>query len=476
MERAARTLSVLLVDDDPLIHRSFRLLLGNAYKLICTANAEEGLRLAREGEFDLVFLDVYLANADGLQFLKKIKTKHPELDVIMVSGNGGSKKVVAAMQNGASDYLTKPIEKEDLLCSLERVLQCKQIKEERRQLQNRIRDVNSKMDEKKMIGSSRSIGILSETVEKLRGGRTNVLLNGESGVGKEILAQAIYAAEENPNRPFVAVNCAAIPQNLIESTLFGHEKGSFTGATEKRVGKFVLADGGDIFLDEISCLSPEMQAKLLRVLQEKEVEPVGAQKPIKVDFRVIAATNQDVSELIKEGKFREDLYYRLCVVDLHIPPLRARAEDIPLFVRHFMSQPSLQRYGKTISEEAVHLLMDYTWPGNVRQLKNTLENLSILTDGPVIDVADLPRAIVEGAALNRTAKKKKDWVQEDLDKRPPLTAKKLKQTIDNTEKDLILTALNRNRWSKVRTAKDLGMNRSTLYRRMVALGIEDREE
>ncbi len=469
--------SVLLIDDDPLIHQSFRLLLNRSHQLTCTADAEEGLRLMRDREFDLVFLDVYLKQQSGLQVLKEIKTKYPEQDVLMVSGDGEPKKVVEAMQNGASDYLSKPIDKEDLLCSITKVLKCRQLQKEHRQLQNRLRDVNSEFDQKKMIGVSKPITALLTTIRKLKGSGTSILLTGESGVGKEVLAQAVYAAEGNPNRPFVAVNCAAIPQNLIESTLFGHEKGSFTGATEKRVGKFALANGGDIFLDEISCLSLEMQAKLLRVLQEKEVEPVGSHRPIKVEFRVIAATNQDAASLVKEGKFRDDLYYRLCVVDLHIPPLRARTEDIPLLVRHFMKQPSLQHYGKTISEEAIALLVDYPWPGNVRELKNMLENLTILSDGPVIDVSDLPRAVIEAAAMNRSEKKKKgNGDAENASQGPKLTAKNLEQSIKNTEKELIVAALNRNRWSRVRAAKDLGLTRGTLYRRMVALGIEDLEE
>src|ERR687895_1743645 len=355
------------------------------YQFVGAASGQEGLALIERDPPDLVFLDIKMPGMDGLEVLDQIKAKHPAVPVVMVSGHGTAQNAFEARDKGASGFIEKPFSEPVLLERIEKELAGNRTETAYRALRQ---EVDSKYQ---MVGNSPALRKVEEAIRKAAPAHATVLLQGESGVGKELVARTIHRLSPRSRERFVQVNCAAIPEDLIESELFGHEKGSFTGATERQIGKFEQAHNGTIFLDEVGDMSLKTQAKVLRVLQEGEVERLGSSRTMKVDVRVIAATNKNLEMEIEDGKFREDLYFRLSVIPIHVPPLRERPEDIPILVRHFSElfgrEGSLR--AKRFSPAALEALSQHRWKGNVRELRNTVERLIIMTPGETIDVDDV---------------------------------------------------------------------------------------
>ncbi|RMF67849.1 MAG: sigma-54-dependent Fis family transcriptional regulator, partial [Calditrichaeota bacterium] len=379
--------TILVVDDEKNIRRSLEMICsGEGYTVKTAADGAEAMRVLNAERVDLVLLDVVMPGTDGLEVLRKIKKETPETVVIMISGNATVQNAVAATKEGAYDFIEKPISKEKLLISLKNALESRTLQRENLELRQQI------SGRFQMIGESRAMKEILEQIAKVAPTNGRVLIQGESGTGKELIARAIHENSLRKSGPFIKVNCAAIPEELIESELFGSVKGAYTGATETREGKFSLADGGTLFLDEVGDMSLKVQAKVLRVLQEGEFEKVGGQKTIKVDVRVLAATNKDLEAEVRAGTFREDLYFRLNVVPIVSPPLRRRKEDIPILVQSFIESYARENgvRSKQVSAEAMQALRNYDWPGNIRELKNMVERLMIMCAAEVIDIADLP--------------------------------------------------------------------------------------
>src|SRR6516225_6120671 len=378
---------ILVVDDEAEIRRSVRMILEyEGYDVQEASSGPEALALIEREAPDLVFLDIKMPGVDGLEVLEKIKQANEPLPVVIISGHGTVSTAVEATKLGAFDFIEKPLASERVLVTIKNALDRTRLQDENRSLKRAVEARHQ------MVGESPGLRQVWDAVKRAAPTNATVLLLGESGVGKELVARAIHRNSLRSRERFVQVNCAAIPEELIESELFGHEKGSFTGATEKQIGKFEQADRGTIFLDEVGDMSAKTQAKVLRVLQEGEVERLGSARTIKVDVRVIAATNKNLEEEIEKGHFREDLYFRLAVIPIYVPPLRERPDDIPQLVRHFMehfSREGNQRQ-KRITPAAIETLQRHRWKGNIRELRNTVERLIIMTGGDTIDVADLP--------------------------------------------------------------------------------------
>ena len=380
---------ILVVDDDPGVRESFRLILEDHYDVLDVPDGPRALDVASASQIDLVLLDIRLPGMDGIEVLERIKAIDEGIEVILVTAVKTVRTAVAAMKLGAFDYLTKPFEEEELLSLARRAL-------ERRALEREVAFLRSELerahDRDEIVGGHPATQKLQALITQVARTATTVLITGESGTGKELVARAIHIQGARRERPFVAVNPAAIAESLIESELFGHERGAFTGAHQRKLGRFELAQGGTLFLDEIGLLRAEVQAKLLRVLQEREIERVGGTRSIKIDVRIVAATNVDLKRAVAAGSFREDLYYRLNVVPITVPPLRARIEDVPRLVDHFVRRynDEFKKHIQGFTPEALSLLASYAWPGNVRELQNVVERTMVLVDGPLIGPADLP--------------------------------------------------------------------------------------
>ena len=446
---------ILVIDDEENIRKSLKMILE--YEGYALLEAGDGLK-AREvledyPEIDLVLLDIKLPDIDGLALLGEIKKKPFPPEVIMISGHGTISMAVEATKLGAFDFLEKPLHRERILISVRHAL-------EARHLKSAYQDIKKKTEKRyELIGQHPLIKNLWQEILKIAPTNATVLIQGESGTGKELVARAIHAHSPRASESFVQVNCAAIPEELIESELFGHEKGAFTGASERLLGKFELADGGTIFLDEIGDMSLKTQSKVLRVLEEGEIQRVGSSKIIKVDVRVIAATNKDLRKEIKEGRFREDLYFRLNVVPLYVPPLRDRKEDIPLLVNYFCAIYSEENNfkRKKFSPQALEIMMKYPWKGNVRELKNLVERLIILTDKEIIEAEDLPDYLGQ----------EKEIFLPDFRK-----IKTLRDFREEAEKNFILYKLKANNWNVSRTAREIDTPRSNLYKKLEQYGIK----
>jgi len=386
---------ILVIDDEAGIRESLRMILEyEGYTCILAATGEEGLALARSEAPDLVFSDIKMPGLDGLEVLTRLKAQDDSLPVVMISGHGTVATAVEATKLGAMDFIEKPLSTERVLLTVRNALNASRLEQENRRLRG------AEDARYNIVGQSPALMQVLDAVGRAAPTNATVLVLGESGVGKELVARAIHRNSLRARERFVQVNCAAIPEELIESELFGHEKGSFTGATDKQIGKFELADRGTIFLDEVGDMSQKTQAKVLRVLQEGEVERIGSQRTLKVDVRVIAATNKDLEAAIAEGTFREDLYFRLSVIPVHVPPLRERPEDIPLLVKHF-AELFAEDGGRTrrFTPEALGVLQQHRWRGNIRELKNTVERVLIMARGDVVDVADVKQFLrVDGPA------------------------------------------------------------------------------
>lgn len=432
---------IAVVDDEEDILQTVRAVLKKDYSVLPFSDPEKALRELEPADVDILLLDIKMPSIDGLSFLKKVKVFSPDTEVIMLTAVGDSKTAISAMKAGAYDYLNKPFEVEELRASIEKAL-------EKRCLAKENRAYRAACDGSfcEIIGNSDVMKELFELVSKIAPTDSTVLINGETGSGKELVARAIHKSSNRAAKPFVAVNCAAIPENLFETELFGHEKGSFTGAFDRRTGRFEHADGGSIFLDEIGCLSTAMQAKLLRVLQEGEISRVGASEPIKIDTRVICATNMDLLVMVKKGAFRQDLFYRLNVIPVCVPPLRVRDDDIAVLFYGFLERFN-KKFGKKItgaSDKFLEALKSYDWPGNVRELENTAERIVALSGGGVLEVADLPADI-----RNRRAS--------DIP---------LNEILDKCESQHLLEALSLTDWNQSKAAEILRIDRSTLISKM----------
>ena len=449
---------ILVVDDEVAIRESLRMTLEyEGYECILAATGQEALSLAEREAPDLVLLDVKMPGMDGIDVLERLRAMNDALPVIVVSGHGTISTAVEATKKGAFDFIEKPFASDRVLVSLRNALDQRQLRDENRVLKRAV-EVRHQM-----IGESGALRQVMAAVGRAAPTNATVLIQGESGVGKELVARTIHRNSLRSRERFVQVKCAAIPEELIESELFGHEKGSFTGATEKQVGKFEQADRGTIFLDEVGDMSAKTQAKVLRVLQEGEVERLGSARTIKVDVRVIAATNKNLEEEIEKGTFREDLYFRLAVIPIFVPPLRERPEDIPLLVRHyleFFSRESNAR-PRRIAQAALDALQRYRWKGNIRELRNTVERLIIMSPGETIDLADLPGSIrTPGGGGPSTAVPRQAAV---ADAGPAGTLREFK---DNAERAFLVTKLRENGWNISKTAEVIDTPRSNLYKKL----------
>jgi two-component system, NtrC family, nitrogen regulation response regulator NtrX len=452
---------ILVIDDETAIRDSLRMTLEyEGYEFVGAATGQEGLALAERESPDLVLLDVKMPGMDGLEVLDRLRAMNDAVPVVVISGHGTISTAVEATKKGAFDFIEKPFASDRVLVSLRNALDQRQLRDENRSLKRAV-EVRHQM-----IGESPALRQVMAAVGRAAPTNATVLIQGESGVGKELVARTIHRNSLRSRERFVQVNCAAIPEELIESELFGHEKGSFTGATEKQVGKFEQADRGTIFLDEVGDMSAKTQAKVLRVLQEGEVERLGSARTIKVDVRVIAATNKNLEEEIEKGHFREDLYFRLAVIPIHVPPLRERSGDIALLVRHYMDSFSRENNvrPKRITPAAVEALQRYRWKGNIRELRNTVERMIIMTGGDTIDVADLPGAVRSPSSASAgagAAAASKQGAEGD-----PTKAGTLREFKENAERAFLVGKLRENGWNISKTAEVIGTPRSNLYKKL----------
>ncbi|MBH0190646.1 MAG: sigma-54-dependent Fis family transcriptional regulator [Nitrospira sp.] len=460
--------SILIVDDEEAIRTSLRSILEDeGYQVAVASSGQDALKIYGTDPPDLMILDIWMPEMDGLETLRRVKEFVPTTQVMMMSGHGSIETAVKAIKLGAYDYIEKPLSLENVTLRVKHALTQYRLEQENRALRTK---VQQKFE---LIGQSPAMQRMRQLIETAGPTNSRVLIGGENGTGKELVARAIHLHSPRAEHPFVAVNCAAIPETLIESELFGHEKGSFTGATAMKRGQFEQADGGTLFLDEIGDMSLNTQAKVLRALQEQQFTRVGGTKLMKVDVRVLAASNKDLEKEIGRGHFREDLFYRLNVVPIVVPPLRERREDIPALVQHFMKL-HVQEQGlrmKEVSPEALGVLQHYEWPGNIRELRNLIERLMIMVPGPVIDEAQAAMALQGRTAGPANAGTPSATI--------PLLAKSydsLRDARNAFEKEYIGRKLRDHHWNISRTAEDLKIERSHLHRKIKLLDVEMRPE
>jgi two-component system nitrogen regulation response regulator NtrX len=464
---------ILVIDDEAAIRDSLRMTLEyEGYEFIGAATGQEGLALAERDAPDIVLLDVKMPGMDGIEVLERLRNMNESVPIVVVSGHGTISTAVEATKKGAFDFIEKPFASERVLVSLRNALDSRQLRDEVRTLKKAV-EVRHQM-----IGESAGLKQIMAAVGKAAPTNATVLITGESGVGKELVARTIHRNSLRSRERFVQVNCAAIPEELIESELFGHEKGSFTGATEKQIGKFEQADRGTIFLDEVGDMSAKTQAKVLRVLQEGEVERLGSARTVKVDVRVIAATNKNLEEEIEKGQFREDLYFRLAVIPIHVPPLRERPDDIAPLVRHYVDFFNRENNARPrrITQAALDALARYRWRGNIRELRNTVERLIIMTAGDVIDVSDLPESVRSPSASSGTNWAGAGAARSDGALASPKSASAegsgetkagtLREFKENAERMFLVGKLRENGWNISKTAEVIGTPRSNLYKKL----------
>ncbi len=453
----AHTPSILIVDDELNIRRSLELILrGEGFSVTCVGSAEEALAHVQGHDVDAVFLDVQLPGLDGIAALRTLRAARPQLAVVMISGHATVERAVEATRLGAFDFLEKPFARERILLLARNAAESTRLRAQNAELRQQPAD--------DLLGESPAMAALREAIARVAVTDARVLILGESGTGKELVARALHRGSSRAGAPFLKVNCAAIPDELIEGELFGAMKGAYTGAVADRQGRFAAADGGTLLLDEIGEMSLRAQAKVLRVLQEGELEPVGSTQTLKVDVRVLAATHQDLGALVERGRFREDLFFRLNVVPLRVPSLRERAGDVPLLVERFLQGFGARhdRPGRTVSPTAMKLLAAYAWPGNVRELINLVERLVILAPGEVIGPPDLPAELREALIDDASCAAAGDGRYAHLS---------LRDAKEALERDLIRGALARHAGNVTRAAADLGLERTHLHKRIRALGL-----
>jgi DNA-binding NtrC family response regulator len=445
---------ILVVDDELVICKSVqRILSPEGYEVETALSGQEALEKLGQESFDLVITDLKMPGMDGMELLAKIRERDPEMIIIMITGYSTVQTAVQAMKMGALDYIPKPFTPEELIVVVEKALDKKKLIFENIYLR---KELEAKYSFENIVGNSLKIQEVFKFIRKVAPTDSTVLVYGESGTGKELIARAIHFNSTRKNKPFFPVDCSVLSQDLLESELFGHVKGSFTGAIVTKPGIFEVADGGSVFLDEIGDINPVIQGKLLRVIQEQEFLPVGGVQPKKVDLRFIVATNKNLENLVKEKRFREDLYYRLNVVSITVPPLRERKDDIPILAYHFLKKftKEMDKDIKSISVEAMNKLISYEWPGNVRQLENVIERAVVMAESQVIVSEHLPASILGKGA--------------EIDTQIPKTSQELKKmkkylresVVENVERMFVLEALNRNDWNVTNSAKEVGMQRT----------------
>jgi len=456
---------VLIVDDEQSVRESLRLILKERAEVTLAASGEAALELAGARPFEVILLDILMPGMDGLEALERLRAGAPAAQVIMLTATKTVKTAVRAMKLGAFDYVTKPFDIDELLVLVERAAQSSALLQEVAALRQ---EVGQRYSFDNIIGRSAPMQAVLTTVSRVAPLRTTVLLTGESGTGKEVIAKAIHYNSPRANAPLVAINCAAIPVNLLESELFGHERGAFTDAHARKSGHFENAHRGTIFLDEIGEMNPGTQAKLLRVLEQGTFTRVGGSQPVTVDVRVIAATNRDLDKSMQDGSFRPDLYFRLNVVAIHLPPLRERRDDLPALIRHFIARKSaeLGLPEKPFDREALDCLLRYAWPGNVRELENAVERALALSLGSTLTVEDLPTAVTNGRAAAHPPA---------MSANRPSDGSSLSAAVDELEQRLILDALARADHNQTRAAELLGTTRRILKYKMDKLGIVSQE-
>ncbi len=499
---------ILIVEDDPAQRRILEELVKRyGFEAVSADSASQGLDIleaSRSKPVDLIILDLVMPEIDGLEFLERLSAYRTTVPVIVQTAQGSIETVVKAMRAGADDFVVKPVNPERLKVSIHNLLKVNALTEEVKRLNQKVSGAMSFDD---LIIASPAMNSLVKLGRRAAQSNIPILIEGESGVGKEMIARAIQGESERRGKAFVAVNCGALPENLVESILFGHEKGAFTGAVGKHIGKFQEADGGTLFLDEVAELPLDIQVKLLRAVQEGEVDPVGSRKPVKVDIRLISATNRNMIEMVKKGEFREDLYYRLNVFPIMAPPLRERLDDIPPLATHFITRFAAEEGRKVngIADDALEMLMAYTWPGNVRQLENTVFRAIVMCEGNQLHIADFPQiaaltdgfevevppapvaekpapkvsgaeAIIGSSASSEAAHRTSAGMVADGMALgiPAVTDGGHIRRLEEIEADMIRLALNRYRGQMSEVARKLGIGRSTLYRKMRELGLEAR--
>jgi two-component system NtrC family response regulator len=449
--------TALVIDDDDSIRRVIEFSLQEeGFTVVTAEDGAKGLSVLRDSSVDVVVSDIRMPEMDGLELLTRIRTMHPDLPVILLTAHGTIDSAVEAMKLGAFDYLTKPFSREQLKAAVAKAIDVAALRAENRHLREVIRERFSFAN---MIAGSRAMRAVTDVAGRVASTDTTVLLEGESGTGKELLAKAIHVHSARARGPFVTINCGAIPEPLLESELFGHRRGAFTGAVADKLGKFEAAQRGTIFLDEVGELTLNLQVKLLRVLQEREIDKVGDPRPIKVDVRVIAATNRNLEKMRTDGSFREDLYYRLAVLPIRLPPLRERSDDIPLLVDHFLTKHA-HRMGRARPsvDRAVHSAFSvFNWPGNIRELENVIERALVLDSDGVVGLEDLPERFRRDA--DRIGSLRIELPDEGF-------------SLEEVERDLIRAALEKHNWNQTRAAAYLDITRSTLIYRMQKFGLE----
>ncbi len=449
---------ILVVDDEQGARDALQVILEDDYEVTTAVGGREAITYCEAFEYDLVFLDVAMPELDGIATLKKLRSMDQPMDVVMISASDKADKAVESIKLGAYDYITKPFEPDDILSAVDRVLEKRTLQREVRYLRS---EIAHRYGELEIVSRDSKVLDILQLINKVASASSSVLITGESGTGKELIARSLHQHGNRRKAPFVAINCAAIPSELMESQLFGHEKGTFTGAHTRTIGKFEYGNGGTIFLDEISALRTELQAKLLRVIQDKEIVRLGSNRTIKVNVRIVAATNTNLEDLIEEGSFRRDLFFRLNVIPVRLPPLRERHGDVRLLAQHFLNRFNLQlkREIKGFTDKAIETLERYPWPGNIRELENLIERLVVLgREGEPISYEDLPLEILLDSSL--------------MAETPPL-GDGLLQARDNFEKQYILKALKKAEWNQSEAARILRIHRNTLIQKMKSLAIRE---
>ena len=452
----SRKPTILIVDDEKNSREGLARALQRQYDVQLADNGQKALEIIAAQPVDILLSDVRMPGMDGMTLLQRAMARTPQPVCIMLTAYGNIELAVEAMKRGAYDFLTKPINLDRLDMVLRRALHARHIESENRQLHEQL---NSKFGLENIIGQSESMQALFDVIRQVAPSRATVLIQGESGTGKELVAHALHRLSPREKGPYIAVHCAALSSNLLESELFGHEKGAFTGATERRQGRFEMADGGTLFLDEIGEIDPSIQVKILRVLEERKFERVGGSQTLDVDVRLVAATNRNLRKMVDEGKFREDLYFRLNVVVVDLPPLRERPGDIPLLIRHFSGALAAEN-GKKIegcTPDAIEALTAYGWPGNVRELRNVIERMIVLSRDTKLTLRDVPQSIREAARTSGII--------------PSIRGGAL--SIEEAEKNLISRALRTHDGNKTLAAKELGISRRTLHRKLNEYGMRD---
>ena len=449
--------TILLVDDDRQVLASMAdWLCEQGYQTDTASTLAEATAAVNRKTYDLFLVDIRLGAEDGFDLLAYCRKNCPNATVIMITGYGTVETAVEAVRQGAFDFLTKPLIDEELIMAIQRAFNQKKVLEENKTLKAQL-DIRYGMEN--IVGHDHRMTKVFDVIDAVADTRATVLITGESGTGKSLIARAIHRHSGRRDKPFVEVSCGSLPETLLESELFGHVAGAFTGAAGDKMGKFMQANEGTIFLDEIATASPGMQVKLLRVLQDLEFEQVGGTKTFKIDTRIILATNEDLGKAVAEGRFRQDLFYRINVINIELPPIRERISDIPALAEHFLTRVC-EDSGKTVrgfTDDAMQALQRYRWPGNVRELQNVIERAVLLGKGSVIGIEDLPTNVSAGGGVTIE----------------PLDNRSLKQVLEGPERQIILEVLEANNWNRQVTAEALGINRTTLYKKMKRLGLEE---